>query len=362
MPHLRQIARWILVPVVCSSVLLAAAILLLNTNYAHRYFLSLIVQHIQDAVGVPVEIKNISFHRTNLGADFFGIKVHGAESDQQPTLFSADRVAVGLGLHLFQSKKIDLQEVIIDRPVMHLSVDSDGKSNMPPSRSSASEGSSSVFDMAIGHFVMNNGEIFYNDRHAMVTADVRNLDSQISSGSLKKSYDGTVSYHDARIQYGSLAPFTHDLGATFSATPSGLALKSLILQTRASSIRAHGQVANYADPSFDGSYEARLSTRELSELFRNSAVPDGQIDTDGTVAYKRSAGDPAINALSLTGTFSGRNLDMLLSEVRASFQNVSGEYHLDRGNLEVRNVEAGVLGGHISGMLLISHLATDASA
>src|SRR5258708_39614169 len=148
MSHLRQIGRWTLVLIVCASVLLGIAIFLLSTDFAHRYVLALIAQRIQDAVGVRVEITNLSFHRTNLGADFFGIKVNGAESDQQPTLFSADRMAVGLGLHLIQSKKIDLQEVIIDRPVMHLSVDSDGKSNMPPSRSSASGWSSIVVDTA----------------------------------------------------------------------------------------------------------------------------------------------------------------------------------------------------------------------
>src|ERR1700730_4311699 len=150
MSHLRQIGRWILVLFVCASVLLGIAVFLLSTDFAHRYVLALTTQRIQDAVGVRVEIKNLSFHRANLGADFFGIKVYGAGSNQQQTLFSADRMAVGLGLHLFQSKKIDLQEVIIDRPVMHLSVDSDGKSNIPSSRSSSSGDSSSAFDMAIG--------------------------------------------------------------------------------------------------------------------------------------------------------------------------------------------------------------------
>ena len=362
MSHLKQIGRSILVLIVCASFLLGATILLLSTDFAHRYVLALIMQRIQDAVGARVEIRNLSFHRTNLGADFYGIRVRGTESEQQTPLFVADRIRVGLAIHLFQSKKIDLQEVIIDRPVMHLSVDSDGKSNMPPSRSSASGGSSSAFDMAIGHFVMNNGEIFYNDRHAMVNADVRNLDSQFSYASLKKSYDGTLSYHDAHIHYGSLAPFTHDLRATFSAAPSGLSLRSMTLQSRASSIRAQGQVTNYAEPSFDGSYEARLSTSELSELFRNSAIPEGQIDTDGTVAYKRRADEPAINALSLFGTFRGRSLNEVLPEIRASFQSVAGEYHLDRGNLEVRNVETRALGGHASGKLLISHLAADAAA
>ncbi len=362
MPHLRQIGRWILVLVVCASIISGATIFLLNTDFAHRYVLALIMQRIQAAIGARVEIRNLSFHRTNLGADIYEIRIRGAESDQQPPLFSADRVAVGLGIHLFQSKKIDLQEVTVDRPVVHLSIDSSGKSNLPQSRSSTSGASASVFDMAIGHFVLNSGEIFYNDRHAMVTADVRNLDSQVSYSVLKRSYDGTLSYREARIHYGSLAPFIHDLSATFSAIPSGLALSSLILQSRASSLRAHGQVTNYAEPSFDGSYEASLSTKELSELFRNSAVPQGQIETNGTVAYKSRRGEPAINALSLSGTLSGRSLNVFLPEVRATLQSVAGEYQLDRGNLEVRRVEAGVLGGQVSGKLLISHLAAAAAA
>ena len=209
------------------------------------------MQRIQGAVGARVEIQNFSFHGTNLGADFYGIRIRGTESNQQAPLFAADRVSVGLRIHLFQPKKFDLQEVTIDRPMTRISIDSSGKSNMPPSRNSPSGASSSLFDMAIGHFVLNNGEIFYNDRHAMVTADVRNLDSHVSYSEVEKSYDGTLSYREAQIRYGSLAPFTHELRATFSAAPSGLALKSLTLQSRASTIRAHGQMTNYAEPSFD---------------------------------------------------------------------------------------------------------------
>ena len=362
MPHLKQIGQWTLVLVVCGSVLLGAAILLLSSNFAHRYVLALIMQRIQDAVGARVEIRNLSFHRTDLGADFYGIRIRGTESDQQEPLFAADRVSVGLGIHLFQSKKIDLREVTIDRPMTRISIDSSGKSNMPPSRNSPSGASSSLFDMAIGHFVLNNGEIFYNDRHAMVNADVRNLDSHVSYSEVEKSYDGTLSYREARIRYGSLAPFTHDLRATFSAAPSGLALKSLTLQSRASTIRAHGQMTNYAEPSFDGSYEASVSTRELRELFRNSAIPEGQLNTNGTVAYKWRTGEPAMNALSLSGKLRGVSLNEFLPEVRASFQNITAEYHLDRGNLEVHKVEADVLGGHVSGNLLISHLAADPAA
>ena len=362
MAYLRQIGRWTLVLVACASIFVVAVILILRTDFAHRYVLALITGRIQDAAGGRVEIGNFSFHHTNAGADFYGIRVRGTESNQQMPLLSADRVSVRLGLHLFHAKKIDLQDITVDKPVVHLSVDSNGESNIPHSRDSGSGASSNVFDMAIGHFVLNSGEIFYNDRHARVSADVHNLNSQVSYAVLSKSYDGVLSYRDARIHYGSLAPFAHDVQASFSVSASGLALKSLILQSRESSIRAEGQLTNYAEPYFNGSYEASLSTKELTALLKSSVVPEGQIDTQGTVTYKRRAGEPAVNGLSVSGRLSGRSLNIFLPEVSAKLQSLAGEYHLDRGNLEVPNVEAASLGGHLTGKLLISHLAEFAAA
>src|SRR6266567_8730296 len=189
MPHLKQIGRLILVLAACALIITGAAILFLSTDFAHRYVLGMITQRLQDATGGRVEIGNFSFHRANLGADFHGIKLRGTEADPQMPLLSADRMSIDLGLHLLHTRKIDLEDVVVDHPVIHLSVDANGKSNMPPSPSSTSGGSSNVFEMAIGHFALNGGEIFYNDRHATITADVRNLDSQVAYSVLNKAYD-----------------------------------------------------------------------------------------------------------------------------------------------------------------------------
>src|SRR5712671_3242394 len=98
--HLGKVGRWILVLAASAAILAGVAALILSTDFAHRYVLSMIVQRIQDATGGRVEIGRLSFHRARLGADFYGIRVRGSESDQQTPLFSAERVAIDLGLHL----------------------------------------------------------------------------------------------------------------------------------------------------------------------------------------------------------------------------------------------------------------------
>ena len=360
--HLGKVGRWMLVLVASATILAAVAALILSTDFAHRYVLAVIVQRIQDATGGRVEIRGLSFHRAHLGVDFYGIRVRGTEPDQQTPLFSAERVAIDLGLHLFHRTKLDLQNVTMDHPVMHLSVNSKGDSNLPHAGVSTSANSAGIFDMAIGHFVLNSGEIFYNDRHAMVNADLRNLNARVSYGVLTRTYDGTVNYHGGRIDYGSLAPMTHDLDASFSAASSGLVIKSLTLLTPSSSIQAQGEVRNYADPSVYGSYEAKLATRDLASLFKNSGIPEGQLDTQGNIAYVRKPNEPPINALAISGTLSGRSLKISLPEVHASLQNVAAEYQLNLGNLEVRKMEAAALGGRLTGRLLISRVAGDAAS
>ena len=360
--HLGKVGRWTLALVFLAAVLAGAAAVILSTDVARSYVLAMIVQRIQDATGGRVEIGRLSFHRAHLGADFYGVRVRGTESGAQAPLFSADRVVVDLGLHLFHRKKVDLQDITLDHPVMHLFIDSQGDSNLPHPQASTSETSSSIFDMAVGHFVTNNGEVFYNDQHALVTADIRNLNAKISYGLFAKTYNGTVDYHDARIVYGSLAPIPHDLSGSFSAAPSGLVLKSVTLQTSSSSIQAQGEITNYAEPSLKGSYEAKLSTRDVADLLKSSGVPEGELNTQGTVAYVTKPGEPVMNTLAISGTLSGHSLKILLPQFHATLQNLVAEYHLNRGNLEVQQVEAASLGGRLTGKLLIARLAEDAAA
>src|ERR1700722_1225400 len=250
----------------CVALLALSAIALLNTNAAHRYLLSVVIKNIQAATGARVDIANVSFHHGLLGADFDQVMLRNPQSNSATPLFSADRVSIDVGLHPFHSPKIAVEDITLDHPVFRLLIDAQGKSNLPLANSSPSGSPTNIFDLAIGHFVLNRGEIYYNDRRVPISADIHELNARAAYEDLKRSYNATLNYKNGQVLYGSLTPFTHDLDLALTAGTSGVVLKSLAIRAAHSSLQAQGTLTNYQSPSFEGTYSATLSTKELAKI------------------------------------------------------------------------------------------------
>lgn len=351
----------------CVALLVIGALGLLSTNAAHRYVLQRITKEVQDATGARLDIAGFSIHWWRLGADFDQVTVNSSPSSAGTPLFSADRISVDAGLHLFHTPKIAIQDVELDHPVLHVSIDSQGKSNLPH-RSGASSGRSlNVFHIAISHFIVNHGEFFYDNRRVPVEADLHDLNARAAYETLKKSYDTTLSYRDGNFRYDNYASVPHNLEAAFTAGPSGIALKSLVLRTASSTIQVQGTLTSYEPPLFQGSYQASLSMQEVLDDVEKGPrhspqFLSGLVDTSGTLAYRGAPGEPVIDNFSLDGTVNGRVLKLDSPDYQAPVQNLAGEYTLKNGTLETREAEADTLGGHVSAHLVISQLARGADA
>jgi translocation and assembly module TamB len=359
----KRILRWMLVvfSIVLILVFLGSAVL--NSRAVHQYVLASITAHVQHAVGGRVEIGDFSFHWFPLGVDFDRVAIHGTESDPRTPLLGIDRVAVGLRLGWLGAQKIKLKDVRIDHPVVHLTVDSQRHTNIPerPPRPRGNE-PTNIFDLAIGHFVLNKGEIYYNDRYTPLSADVHNLEAQVAFEISTVAYDASFSYRQAHIEFGNLNPFVHDLQARLTTRPSGITLKSLVLRSGSSWFAGQGQMKGYSSPLVEGSYRAAIFLRELARTVKEPSLPEGEFDTEGIVTYRSERGQPLVNRLSVAGTFHSPALAVTLPRARASVRALTGEYHLDQGTLKVRSLRADVLGGHLAGQLSVVHLAENPSA
>jgi translocation and assembly module TamB len=173
-----RIFRFTLVALLASATLLAAGILVVRSRALHRYVLARIIEHAQLATGGRVEIGDFAFRFWGLRADLYRIVLHGTEPDPQAPLFQADRLGVGLDLVSVWSRKIDVQEIVIDHPVVHLWIDEQGHTNMPQTPTPPEP--VNVFDLAVAHLILNNGEIYYNDRQTPLAAEVHELQTQVS--------------------------------------------------------------------------------------------------------------------------------------------------------------------------------------
>ena len=173
----------------------------------HQYVLAKIVQQGNEATGGKVEVRNFDFRVSTLTAHVYGFVIHGTEPNAEKPLLQVDKLTVGLKILSVLHHQVNLSELVIEHPVVHLAVDKNGRTNIPvPTAPKDKSSQTNVFDLAVGHVLLTNGEIDYNDRKTPMNADVRDLSAETHFNSLTTSYAGEIKYQQGHIQYAGLAP------------------------------------------------------------------------------------------------------------------------------------------------------------
>jgi translocation and assembly module TamB len=354
----RRVLRLFVIGLSVLLVLAGVGVLVVRSRSFHQYLLGVIIERTAEATGGRVEIGDFAFHRSGLQADLYRIVLRGTEADPQTPLFSADHIAAGLRVISLRHQEVSLNTLVINHPVVHLLVDDQGRSNLPrPAPAPAGSKPIDVFELAVGHFALNNGAIYYNDRYTPLAADVRDLDAQASFNASTTAYDGSLTYRQARIQLGNYNPLIHDLQVQFSAAPAGLTLSSVQMRSGSSWVKAQFHLQNYSDPSVDGSYDVDVWTKELARLLKEGSLPLGEVKTQGSLSYKNESGRSMVESLVLSGKFSSPTLALTLPQTRATVRTLAGNYRLERGTLEVSSLQADLLSGRVAGRFRMTNIA-----
>jgi translocation and assembly module TamB len=281
------------------KILSVAGYAVLHSQRFHSYVLAKIQQQASEATGAQVRIRDVAVHLSTLGADAYGITIHGSEPTSAPPLAQADQLRIRLKIVSLLRKKVDLNEIVLRHPVVNLLVSKDGTTNLPTPPKSDSNNSTSPFNLGIQRVLLEKGEIYYNDVKTPLDAELHSLQLDLKSEFLRKGYDGNLSYRDGRFRHRDLRPLPHDLTASFQATPSEFKLKSLLLTVRSSTIQLEGSVRNYSNPSVSGSYDIKIHPQDFGPALKNPAIPTGEIRLAGSLQYQDTADAPPLSDLVL---------------------------------------------------------------
>jgi translocation and assembly module TamB len=342
--------------VVLTILLFAGGYWFLQTSSFQRYAISKIGQQVQDSTGARLEVQHLALSLRTLTADLYGVTLHGVEPVGQPPLLQADRMTVRLKITSVLQHKISLDELLIVHPVAHLTVDENGKSNLPtPPPSSKPSSGTNVFDLAVRHALLSSGEAYVNDRQTPFAADVRDLKIESHFEALRKAYVGSIDYSNADLQYGHYRPLGHALEVRFTATPSQLTVDPLNLRVASSSIALKARVQNYSEPDADGTYELHLHAPDVAR-FVNGTKLDGDITMSGPMRYHNAENGSLLQALDVSGRVASDGLTATTPEGGLVIRKLLADYHLAQGQLRSDDISADLLNGHINAGLLVRHL------
>src|SRR5271157_5881982 len=124
-----------------------------------------VVAQLEKATGGTVELQSLHWNLSNLEIEANGLTIHGLEPAGEAPLAHVDRLFVRLRVVSFVKTSIDLQQLTLDRPVVHIIVKPDGSTNLPEPRvKKTGDPMQQLFDLAIGRAEPRDGALLLEQR------------------------------------------------------------------------------------------------------------------------------------------------------------------------------------------------------
>ena len=91
----------------------------------------LIVHRLELMTGGKVELRALSVQWLAMRATLKGLLIHGKERAGTEPLFSAEEVQAGLRIDSFWGRRVSVNELLVQKPHVHVRVEKDGTTNVP---------------------------------------------------------------------------------------------------------------------------------------------------------------------------------------------------------------------------------------
>jgi translocation and assembly module TamB len=331
----------------------ASLLVMVHTQAFDRFVLAKIIDKAEQSTGFRIHIQRLVTHWSPFTADFYGVVVHGQERSSEAPILETEHLGVRLGIRALLERKIDVNSINIDQPIVHIWVDASGRSNLPKPLAS---NSSSNMSVTIRHVSLRDGVVNYNDFRIPLTAELDDLRALVDYDASSGSYRGSLGYRHGSIVTEGMTPVEHHALVQFSANREGALLDPIVVSSGKSRLELRLNVANFANPKIEGKYDGFVVTRDVAELLQNSSLPRGDIILTGNINYQSSVGQSFLKALMVQGRLDSGGLIIRANQMSSFLQSIHGTYRLQDGNLRIQKFDADILEGHLTAQMEMVHL------
>ncbi len=354
----RDIVGWVFAGLLTLVILaIAGAYLFLKSDRFQQIAIRKVTQATDEATGGKSEIRALDLSLRPLQIHLFDVKIHGNEQAGQPPLLQLENLSVGVTIQSLLHQQFNLNNVVLGHPVIYMRTNQTGATNLPnpPAAKPGDQPSTNVFQLAVGHFQIVNGELNYDDKKTPLVADLHHLDLNAHFDSGTPSYYGTIAYDDGHLKYAQLAVLPHNLRANFKATASTLSLDHANVAVGASTGALNLQLTNYSDPSIAGDYKLRVHTQDFAALSQG-VNPAGDVTLVGKISIPKLNAPSLLRTVTTDGVLLSDALSAVVTKERIEVRRLHGNYHLANASLRTNGIGLEALGGTIRADAEVQHL------
>lgn len=307
------------------------------------------IHAIADRTGARVEIQRFHFSLWKLRTEIDGLTLHGLEPASSLPLFHANRIVVDVRIVSFFHRKFALDELSIDRPELAISIDKNGRSNLPPRkpRPKGKPWQQTLFDLQIAKLELRDGSAQIGNLRIPLTADGRDFDFALHYAPESDTagvYLGSFDFHHIRLAAKRDVPFAFDLAGRFSLHPDAAELNEFVVHLPNSQLNLRAGVTGFSHPDVDLHYRGRLALLDIRTILHSPHTPDGIADFSGHAHY-------AAGQWTAGGYYNAHDIGMHFKWFHAGGIRTWGNYDVANRKLVVPNLRITALDGSIDGRL-----------
>jgi translocation and assembly module TamB len=325
-----------------------------NTPWFENQMRRVLIAELAKSTGGRVELKKFSWRPTHLEFEADDLTIHGLEGAGEIPYAHIDRLYIRLQILSFFRRKIGLNYLEGDHPVIHLIVYPDGSTNQPkPKHPSAGNTTSEIFNLAAGRAVVNNGVAILNEREIPFNLAIDRLAAQVSYIPARDVYAGTLHAEDVNAQRGVDTPVHSQLDASAEVGRNGANLLSLTLQSgprdkgQKTVLQASGTLSNFANPRWQFTMKGAIDALEVRALTGTPGLAGG-------TAQLNAIGHGGSSQFTIDGTARVNGGAYRIGTVDASGITVNAAAHVTQDLIVVNGIRARfATGGLVTGDMRI---------
>lgn len=346
--------RWIVWGLLLLLAVAAGGLFLyVHTADFQRRMEAIVRGQLEKNTGARVAIGQFHFSFRPLRIHMQNVVLHGKESADQPPLAVIAEADLGLGLTSLLHPGVQLSQVFIGHPDIHIYRLPDGSTNLPsPATRGSGPPAQPVFDLGVRRLQVQQGELSLQDRKIPLNANVHDLrlhlrylaatSPQAATNTVAAAhYEGELAYASSSIQYGAYLPAFQQAELQFLLWPNALRLRQLLLRGEGSRLQASLMIAPLTNPAIQGQYTLNAALAPLTRVAKIQGIETGDASIGGGFAWKGQS-------WNLTGHVHAIRIRMARPLPAAGEWSADGRFTADQDGLDVPALQLHGLGGTIS--------------
>src|ERR1700687_5974217 len=345
-PERRRILRKLFL-LFCVFSLIAFGLLgwYVTTDSFQRSIRRRVIASLEKITGGRVELGEFHTIPFRLRVDARNLTIHGREASDQIPFMRVDRLQAEMKIISLLSTTIGLHSLVLEHPVAHVIVYSDGSTNVPAPQVSLPSNQGPVeqlISFSVSRIEVQRGELLWEDKKMPFDFDARDVALLLNYSLLRRQYEVHLLAGSVATRFQQYPSFAWRGDASLVLAKGHADISSLTMISGKSEIHFAGRLQDFHNPQVTGDYHGLADLGELAPLARQAQVRKGTVQFGGKGSW-------SLQDFSTQGTVQGKDIEWANGQVSMRNGRLTGGYSVTANRFHVFSIKASLLGGDLLG-------------